>query len=146
MEVFEMSLELKSLKDAVVSFKSAVKVCNETSSKQGASSDMINTLRAGVIQNFEITYELCWKFMKRWIEANFPGESDADALSKKELFRVAAEHRLINDVEKWFEYHKNRNKTSHIYDGKTADIVFKSAVEFLKDAEGFLKILEAKND
>ena len=25
------------------------------------------TLKAGVIQNFEVAYELCWKFIKRWL-------------------------------------------------------------------------------
>jgi nucleotidyltransferase substrate binding protein (TIGR01987 family) len=77
---------------------------------------------------------------------NFLDETDADAATKKELFRVAAEHKLIVHTEKWFEYLRNRNKTSHIYDAATAATVFKAAVEFLEDAKKLYSEIEARND
>jgi hypothetical protein len=59
---------------------------------------------------------------------------------------MAAERHLIQDIEAWFEYHKARNKTSHIYDEVIAGDVYETAVRFLGDAKAFLKVLEAKND
>ena len=102
-------------------------------------------LRAGVIQNFEFTYELCWKFMKRWLEKNL-GSVYVDSVSKKELFRLAAEHQLIMEVEPWFEYHRARNETSHVYDEGKADAVYAVAVPFSRAARAFLEKLNSKND
>jgi len=35
------------------------------------SKDMQDTLRAGVIQNFEVAYEQSWKMLQRWIKTTF---------------------------------------------------------------------------
>ena len=139
-----MALDLSSLQKSVNSMERAVKVAHDVV-KGAVDTDHENVIRAGVIQNFEFTYELCWKFMKRWLEENAIGSS-ADRATVKELFRLAAESQLIQDVEVWFEYHKARNQTSHIYDTKIAESVYDSSLKFLADAKIFLKTLESKND
>lgn len=139
-----MALDLSSLQKAVDSLERAVKVA-ETMIKDGVDTDQKEVIRAGVIQNFEFTYELCWKFMQRWLGMNAPGQI-VDRLTMKELFRMAAERHLIMDVEAWFEYHKARNKTSHIYDETAAGDVYRTSLLFTKDAKAFLKTLEARND
>lgn len=77
------------------------------------------TLKAG-IQNFEVAYELCWKFIKRWLEHNVSPNAVA-GVSRRELFRYAAENLLIRDVDQWMDFHAARNKTSHIYDQAVAE-------------------------
>ncbi|MFH1318173.1 MAG: HI0074 family nucleotidyltransferase substrate-binding subunit, partial [Candidatus Omnitrophota bacterium] len=109
------------------------------------NTDEEEVIRAGVIQNFEFTYELCWKFMKRWLQINISGVA-VDGVSRKELFRIAAESQLINNVETWFEYNGLRNETAHTYDVKTAEDVYAAAIHFAAAARIFLKVLENKND
>lgn len=137
-----MALDLSSLKKAVNALKDSY--ASNQNNKSLSEKDL-ETLKSGVIKNFEMTYELCWKFMKHWLEQN-AGSEVMDAQTMKELFRIAAEHRLIKDVEIWFTYQKARNKTSHIYDEKTAEAVYEDAVRFAADARELLKTLEAKND
>ncbi|MCK5595359.1 nucleotidyltransferase substrate binding protein [bacterium] len=139
-----MILDLSSLKKAVNSLEKAIKVA-DTQISGTVNTDHEEVIRTGVIQNFEFTYELCWKFMKRWLENNVSMES-VDGVTRKELFRLAAESRLIDDVEAWFKYHEARNETAHTYDWKMAETVYETATCFIKDAKIVLERLEAKND
>lgn len=90
--------------------------------------------RDSVIQRFEYTYELCWKFLKRYLEIS-EGVATVDLLSRKELFRLAAEKGLIDDVVAWFEYHRSRNETSHTYQETKAEEVYECAKRFALDAK-----------
>jgi len=139
-----MTLDLSSLRKAVNSLERAIKVA-DTMIKGDVNTDQEEVIRAGVIQNFEFTYELCWKFMRRWLEENVPGEV-IDGVTMKELFRIAAEHRLIKDVAAWFAYHRARNETSHIYDEKKAESVYDEVIRFAAASKDLLEVLETKND
>ena len=145
LEVLLMSLEISSLKRGIASLERAINVVIAKQSDNKTSIDEMETIKAGVIQNFEFTYELCWKFMKRWIEENINSEI-IDGVTRRELFRVSAENKLILDVTKWMDFHKARNSTSHIYDEKIADEVFAASVLFLPYAKDFLARLEERND
>ena len=140
-----MSLELDSLRQAVASLERALKTIESAESDDAMSDEVKELLHAGVIQNFEFTYELCWKFMKRWLEINIGG-ADVDGVTRRELFRRASENGLISDVDRWMEYHHARNITSHTYDQNTAEEVFEAAAGFSPDAKAFLEIIEKKND
>ena len=135
-----MTLDLSSLERAIDALKRSFNVYDTMSDE---TSDVMATLRAGAIQNFEVAYEQCWKMMKRWLEINI-GSVYVDGVTRRELFRIAAENKLINDVSDWMEYHNSRNLTSHTYDEETAEDVFTVSKHFIKDAEEFLKILNRK--
>lgn len=138
-----MILDLSSLEKSVASLVRAV----EYSTVQIAVSEdstQIEVLRAGVIQNFEFTYELCWKFMKRWLEFNV-SRSIVDGVPRRELFRIAAENLLIDEVEIWMRFHEARNQTSHIYDPVISEEVFQIAVSFVVEARKLLETLKSKN-
>ena len=138
-----MQLDLSSLKKAVDVLQRSIKVAGielEISEK-----DLKETIRAGVIQNFEVAYEQSWKMMKRWLEENV-GSSYVDGVTRRELFRLAAENHLISNINKWMEYHHSRNLTTHTYDEDTAEEVFQTAYNFLSDAKKLVKELESRND
>ena len=79
-----------------------------------------------------------------WLEQNL-GLEYVDGLPRKELFRIAVEHRLMSRVKNWFQYQESRNKTAYTYDQDTAQEVFKSAKKFLTDAKELLSNLKDKN-
>jgi nucleotidyltransferase substrate binding protein (TIGR01987 family) len=139
-----MSLDLSSLHRAIISLQNAIEVSTDKNLYDKLNSKQKNTMRAGLIQNFEFTYELSWKMIKRWLENNV--SSDYGQVSNKELFRRAGQYNLINNVEKWFVYHEARNKTSHIYDEEVADAICKIAIEFGNDAQRLIQNLEKQND
>lgn len=102
-------------------------------------------LRDAVIQRFEYTFELCWKMIKRRVEADAPTPSEVDFLSYKDLMREAGERGLVKEVVRWFVYRDQRNLTSHTYNADKAREVYHTAVEFLPDARALLAELESRN-
>ena len=138
-----MTLNISPLKKAINSLEKSINVITVKLNADSTSADEIEVLKAGVIQAFEFSYELCWKFMKRWLEINVSSEA-VDGVARIELFRQSAEVHLITDVEKWMSFHKARNRTSHIYDENVAEEVFLCSTEFLLYAKDFLKRMEAK--
>ena len=99
-------------------------------------------IRAGVIKHFEMAYELCWKMAARWLDANV-AEGVAQGVTRRHLYRLAADHRLIRDVDAWMRYHEARNETVHVYDEAKAAEVHRVAGDFLPDARALLDALEA---
>ena len=139
-----MPLDLSSLSQAITSLKRAL----STSNKNAASADdhLKETLRAGVIQNFEVAYEQSWKMIRRWIKENRMPEDADNPKTRKDIFRLAAQYGLIRDPLPWFRYGDARNITSHTYNKETANTVYNCAEPFLEDADFLLSKLESAND
>ena len=103
--------------------------------KMGIETARSELEKAGAIQAFEICYELSWKTMKRilsyrGIEANSP----------REVFRLAAQEKLIDEIDIWFDFIEKRNLTSHVYNLKIAEEVF----SFLPSFDHELDLLISK--
>jgi nucleotidyltransferase substrate binding protein (TIGR01987 family) len=132
-----MPLDLTSFEKAVVSLEEVLQA-------HAAVKDTVTGefLRDAVIKRFEYTFELSWKFLKRYIEVY--GLERPDGFTHKELFRVGFEQGMIRDSAPWFEYLKKRNLTSHTYDKNVAEDVFRSAAPFLQDASYLLARLREK--
>ena len=97
-------------------------------------------VRDATIQRFEYTYELAWKMIKRHLD--WEGHPDTSSLSKREIFREAANAKLIADPDVWFGYHQARNETSHTYELTAAEEVYEAAVKFTPDARALLTELK----
>lgn len=140
-----MTLDLSSLERGIASLERALHYANVRAHGHDCFEDENEIIKAAVAQNFEFTYELCWKFMKRWLELNLmPGAMDG--VSRKELFRNAVEQKLITDFSTWIVYHELRNTASHTYNPEVAEEIFEAAKEFYKDAKALLEAIEARND
>jgi nucleotidyltransferase substrate binding protein (TIGR01987 family) len=141
-----MKLDLSSLHKAIGSLERTLKVAENKALDAELDNDAKDAIRAGVIQNFEFTYELCWKFMRRWLRENADVEEAEYPRTRKELFRLAARFGLIKEPLSWFSYSDARNLTSHTYDEDKAESVYETAVGFIEDAKYLLDILQERND
>lgn len=92
----------------------------------------------GVVQAFEICYELAWRIMKKILR--FRG---VEAGAARDIFREATRLKLLNDAEQWFTYLKKRNITVHAYRKEILDELFaNTAQDFLRDLDYLLVQLE----
>ena len=63
--------------------------------------------------------------------------------SPRDAFRTAAELHLIDDPTIWFEFLKDRNRTTHLYDEKQAKDVVSHLPSFVKETEILIKSLQS---
>jgi nucleotidyltransferase substrate binding protein (TIGR01987 family) len=141
-----MPLDLTSLEKAVTALGAVIIRAEDASLMSRLDETTRQAVRSGVIQHFEFTFELCWKFMQRWLRENSAPE-DADLpRTRKDLFRLAAHHGLITDPVPWFGYAEARNLTSHTYDLDRAAVVYTAALDFAPAAAAFSRRLAERND
>jgi nucleotidyltransferase substrate binding protein (TIGR01987 family) len=80
--------------------------------------------KQGIIQAFEIVYELAWNTVKDFYneqgETNIQGSRDA--------FRMAFNRGLIDDGVVFMEIIKSRQLTSHTYNEDTAEEILKDII------------------
>lgn len=138
-------LDLSALNKTIDAFSRTCHAVTDQNIISQFSPDLQNALKAGVIQNFEFTYEMAWKFIKRWLEKNYDS-SYVDGITRRELFRLAAESGLIESVDDWMVYHRARNQTSHTYDQDVALEVYTISLKFLDVVSKLYQQLQAKND
>jgi len=71
--------------------------------------------RAGLIQFFEMSFELAWKMLKDYLETEgFTVRSPRDVL--KQAFQAG----FVGDGHTWIDALQDRNLTTHTYDEATA--------------------------
>jgi nucleotidyltransferase substrate binding protein (TIGR01987 family) len=75
--------------------------------------------RAGLIQFFEIAFELAWKLLKDYLEA----QGFTEVKSPRAVLKQAFEVELIGDGHQWLQGLQDRNLTAHTYNEETAVLV-----------------------
>ena len=71
--------------------------------------------RAGLIQFFEISFELAWKVLKDYLE-----EEGFTVVSPRDAIKQAFQAGLLDEGHIWIEALKDRNLTVHTYEEKIA--------------------------
>lgn len=72
--------------------------------------------RAGVIQYFEMTFELAWKTLKDYLQAE-----GYDIKSPRATIKQAFQNEYIQDGKVWLEMLEKRNELTHAYNETTAE-------------------------
>lgn len=84
-------------------------------------STPLSSIRDGVIQRFEFCAELAWKTMREYLL----DQGYTEINSPKAVIRQAFAYGMIEDAEGWVRLMNDRNLTSHVYDEKTAEEIFR---------------------
>ncbi|BEP30306.1 nucleotidyltransferase substrate binding protein [Helicovermis profundi] len=79
--------------------------------------------QAGIIQLFEISFELAWKVMKDYLESY-----EFYVKSPRETIKQALQMELIDNGYIWIDALSDRNLTVHTYDEKLAEKMAKDIV------------------
>lgn len=139
------TLDLNALRSALASLEDGLSVVSDDAWFKQQSPKVQNTLVAGVIQNFEFVYEISFKMIKRRIELDSASSNAVDALSFRDILRLAGETGLIDNVAAWFNYRTMRNITAHTYDHEKARQIYQGALTFVGDAKNLLARLDERN-
>lgn len=92
-------------------------------------------IRDGLVKRFELTYELGYKTLQRYLEYASASSEQFDKMIFPDLIRTANEQGLLlGDWPKWKEFRDMRAKTSHAYDEKIALEVVAGIPRFLEEA------------
>jgi nucleotidyltransferase substrate binding protein (TIGR01987 family) len=75
--------------------------------------------KAGLIQLFEMSFELAWNVLKDYLEE----QGFSEIKTPKDSLKKAFELEIIADGHMWLQALKDRNLTSHTYDETLADKV-----------------------
>ncbi len=121
-----MKLNFTALQKALNSLEIAI--------KRSQSHKHDKELRDAVIQRFEYTFELSFKFLKRVLELESPSPMLVDQMSYKDILREACEKGFIDNFHVWVVYRDQRNITSHTYNENKAESVYQTALTFYNDA------------
>jgi len=94
-------------------------------------------IRDSAIQRFQISLELCWKYLKTYLEE----EHNAVCTSPRSCFRAAFQHGVIADDPFWIELTVLRNYTVHTYNEQLADYVYDRLPQVLNRFQAMLNTI-----
>ncbi|HWZ49907.1 MAG TPA: HI0074 family nucleotidyltransferase substrate-binding subunit [Granulicella sp.] len=93
-------------------------------------------IRDSVVQCFEFSFELAHVLLRRYLEASSANGEEIDAMSFPTLIRTASERGLLRSGwDRWFDFRKARNATSHADDEARAKLTVDLAPEFLAEVD-----------
>ncbi len=128
MKKVEVELAIKKLERAFNRLDQAVKIAKDDLDKDG------------VIQRFEFAAELLWKILKIVLEYN-----KVECYSPRDCIKKAFRYALIDDDEIVLDILDDRNRSSHIYDEKTSEEIFKRIKEiYISSIDKIIKNLVEK--
>lgn len=93
--------------------------------------------RAGIIQFFEMTFELAWKVLKDYLESQ-----GYVVKSPRETIKQSLQIGIIENGHVWLEALSNRNLTTHTYDEELAEKMSEEIInKYLVELDKMYKIL-----
>jgi nucleotidyltransferase substrate binding protein (TIGR01987 family) len=98
--------------------------------------------KGGIIQFYEMAFELGWKMLKDYLEAE-----GLHAQSPREVLKTAVKYEFIENGHEWIDALEDRNLTVHTYDEKTADqVVEKIKLSYFNLLKNLYQSFREKND
>ena len=120
----------KSLSNALNRLEEAINILENLNQKMDkqlldfvGNEDLRRSLRDSLIQRFEFTVDLFWKYLKKVLEFQLKQPSEIN--TPRAVIESACKAKIISeqDAEEIIEMIKCRNKTSHIYLEEISDVI-----------------------
>ena len=123
-----MKLDITSLSNAVRRLSEGLARCElEPTDEQ---------IRDGLIQRFELTYELSHRMLRRYLKETAASPDEIEQMPFADLIRAGnAQGLLRSDWPAWRRFREMRARTSHTYDAGVASQVVSAIPAFLEAAE-----------
>lgn len=84
-------------------------------------------VQSGIIDKFSLQFELGWKLLKPLL--SYEGEAVAATGSPRDIVKAAAALYEFMDEETWLSMLRDRNNTTHAYDGNVAAALVSAIIE-----------------
>lgn len=112
--------------------------------KRAEQEDLYNEfIVSGIIDKFFLQFELGWKVMKALLV--YEGDSVGKMGSPREIIKEAYRYFGFMDEEVWLKMLRERNDTTHIYDGEAAKaLVQKILKEYIEEFEQLQEAIEKR--
>ena len=85
---------------------------------------------SGISKSFEVCLEYAWKYLKRKTQ-----EEGFEVFSPKDAIKYAGKIKLIDNVEKWLNFLKDRNLAVHDYLGVSDEDYLETIENFLTEVK-----------
>jgi len=79
-------------------------------------AELQNVVRSGIIKDFELAFELCWKSMKDYV-----GFKSIEVLNPRDAISEAWRQKLLDDEQAWHLLARSRNLFVHLYSEEKAE-------------------------
>ncbi len=89
------------------------------------AADLSQLEKEGLIQRFEYTFELAWKTMKDYLEAN-----DEIAEFARDVIKKAFKFGVIDNGDIWMDMLEKRNLMAHTYDEERFNLAVTKITEY----------------
>ena len=92
---------------------------------------------SGIIKDFEMTYELSWKVLKKVLL-----EAGHQSLGSKDVFTQAYRLGYLSNENVWLRMIEDRNHAAHVYDEEEARKITSTIIsDYVQTFEGLLESL-----
>lgn len=127
-----MTLSVEHLQHTANTLEQAIIRLQQTSEEDKVLYDLF---RNAAIKSFELSLETTGKLLRKVLKLYTGNPKSVDQLVFNDLFRHAAKHGLLDDVEVegWLSYRANRNTTAHDYGENFAEQTLVLLPDYLVD-------------
>ncbi len=105
-------------------FRNFDKAYNQLQSAINDFEKLNDLEKEGLIQRFEYTFELAWKTIKDYLEAQ-----EVEAKFPRDVVKTAFHYEIIENGEIWMDMLEKRNLMTHTYDKEKFKFVVKKIKE-----------------
>ena len=136
-----MTLSVEHLQHTANTLEQAMIRLQQTSEEDKVLYDLF---RNAAIKSFELSLETTGKLLRKVLKLYTGNPKSVDQLVFNDLFRHAAKHGLLDDVEveRWLSYRANRNTTAHDYGENFAEQTLVLLPDYLVDLRQLAQLMQ----